>query len=184
MIDNGGVRRVKAGDIRPVLIQVRFQGAGRQASGDIRTAPLKRVDRTDHIGSVKTGDHSVIERKERGAHCPARHGRVETSVFVKAYAPGGVNKSKAKIFGHDLRRQVFAPAGSVIPGRIGPERHLKSLELVVQRKVYTESADDLAESRPDLIKFRLEGFSGRGLLIRIQKKVRHFDVVGKTLSGG
>ena len=115
---NSGIRRVQTGYIRPVLIEIRVDGACRKAPGDIGAAPFKSMDSAGHIRPVEAGDHSMAEGQKGSLHGPGRHGAVELSVLVKTDAPGRIHKSIAQIGSHDPGGQVFAPAGCIVPLRI------------------------------------------------------------------
>ena len=73
------------------------------------------MDSAVHIGSVESGDHGVLQGEQGSAHGPCGHGAVQLAVFIETYAPGGIDEGETQIQGHDFCRQVFTPAGGIIP---------------------------------------------------------------------
>ena len=182
ILDNGGIGRVQTGYIRPVLVQIRIDRAGGQASGDIRSAPLEGVDPAVHIGAVKPGDHSPVQGQQGRTHGPSGHGIVELSVFIKTYTPGGIDKGEAQIPGEDLCSQIFPSAGRVIPVRRCLQRFLQNMEFLVEGKDHIQSLNDFPVSHLDLFQLLFKRFAGICLLVAVQKQIRHFDIFGETLS--
>ena len=141
------------------------------------------MDHAAHVRSVETGDHSAVQRQERSAHGARCHRTVQVPVLVKTDAPCRIYEGKAEIFGNYFGSQIFAAAGGVVPHRLSPERLLKDLEFLVEGETDPKAVYDLAKTHfdlPQLIGKRLAGFR---LLVQVEEKVRHFNIVAESLTG-
>ena len=113
VLDDLGVRHQEAGHIRPVLVHVGVQRRRGQCAGDVAAAAGKRVDAAVGHGPVES----------RNDHPPARRGTAQVliagllvyrAVQLELQPQGAVQKIKAQIVRHQLRREVLAAGYQLI----------------------------------------------------------------------
>ena len=113
VLDDLGVRHQEAGHIRPVLVHVGVQRRRGQCAGNVAAAAGKRVDAAVGHGPVES----------RNDHPPARRGTAQVliagllvyrAVQLELQPQGAVQKIKAQIVRHQLRREVLAAGYQLI----------------------------------------------------------------------
>ena len=117
-----------------------------QAAGYIRAAPAHGVDLSVHVCAIKTRNHGILQRKQGSAHGPACQYIIQHSVFIKADAPGRINKSETKPGGEDPGIQILAPADDFLFFRFFSKAFAKRIHFTFQRKVKSQTRYNLSKT--------------------------------------
>ena len=179
-VNDPGISREKSGNVCPVLIEVRLDRAGREASCHIGSASGKGVDDAVGICSVKSRDHSLLQRPEGSSHGPPRHGLVQLSGFRKADTPRGIHKCVSEKLCQNAGIQILSAACHIILLRMIIQMLPERFNLLVQREVHAKAFKDLLKPSPDLLQDGLKGLPCVRLLPAVQKKIRHLRVLRES----
>ena len=91
-----------AGDVGPVLVEVRVDGAGHDGAGDVGAASGKGADAAVRVCPVEAGDHGPLHLRQAGGHLLVGSLGVKDTVLVEENHLCRVDKLISQELGHDV----------------------------------------------------------------------------------
>ena len=182
VVDDPWICYQNTGNIGPVLIQIRMNRFCYQRTGNVGTTTGKSNNGSVGHSPVKTRDNCMViscqTLRKKFVGCIS----IKMAVFVKTDHIGGIDKLKAKVFGHDLAVKIFATRSSIHSAGFGKKLFFDGFKIIVQGKIQFQSTDDLVVTVFDLIHLFVEWLAAFCQLVTTVQHIRYFDVVIKTLS--
>ena len=110
------IRHEKAGNIRPVFIEIGTGRRGDNRTRHIRAAPGKGLDAAIRHASIKPGNHSPSRLQKPRLHMVDGLGGVVFSALIEKHHFGGVDKFISQKVCQKKPIQIFAPARRIVLG--------------------------------------------------------------------
>ena len=183
LVYDPGITSEKTADVRPVFVYFCIDRTRNNRAADIAAAPGKSLYSAVRPCSVKSGDDGVFRFCQPSFDQRIRLFLVKRTVFVKKDDLFRVHEFPAEFCGYDARIQKFPSRRSKIRVFIFLDLFFRPVENRIDVKLQFQFADNGMKALPDLRK-RLAAISGfNALFITGIQQIRHFDIVGKALSG-
>ena len=128
-LDDARVGREEARDVRPVLVEVRIEGASRDGARDVAATTAEELDVALARGAIEAREHEAALTHNEVMDAVAGAFHVERPVVVEAHVLGGVRERKAQVLAHKSGGEVLAAAHDVL-GRVFLDMRGELVELL------------------------------------------------------